>query len=56
MSNQELDLFSTLQSLDEVASEPVPAGWSRRNWVHKEAAVLAASLVAQAPEELPPVG
>lgn len=52
MSNQELDLFSTLQSLDEVASEPVPAGWSRRNWVHKEAAVLAA-LGTPAPKEPP---
>ena len=55
MSNQELDLFSTLQSLDEVAAEPMPAGWSRRNWVHKEAAVLAAALATPAQEEQPPL-
>ena len=53
MSNEDLDLFSRLQSLDEVASEPVPAGWSRRNWVHKEAAVLAA-LGGPAQQEQPP--
>ena len=53
MSNQELDLFSTLQSLDEVASEPVPAGWSRRNWVRKEAAVMAALGTPVRPETPP---
>ena len=55
MSNQELDLFGHLDALDEVAAEPVPVGWSRRNWVHKEAAVLAASAVALATQEQPPL-
>ena len=53
MSNREMDLFTTLQSLDEVAAEPVPAGWSRRNWVHKEAAVLVAE-ARPAPDKQPP--
>ena len=53
MSNQEMELFSHLQTLDEVAPEPVPAGWTRRNWVHKEAAVLTALGNAKREEQSP---
>ena len=34
------DLLSRLDSVDPVASEPLPAGWSRRNWVQREAVAL----------------
>jgi hypothetical protein len=39
---QTLDLQSRLDSVDVVASEPMPAGWSRRNWVQREAIAFGA--------------
>jgi len=30
------DLLNRLESLDPLASEPTPAGWTRRNWVQRE--------------------
>jgi len=43
MKNQELtlDLFTRLESLDTVPAEPLPAGWSRRNWVQRDAIAFA---------------
>ncbi len=42
MNNQQLpsDLKSRLESVDQIADEPMPAGWSRRNWVQREAIAL----------------
>ena len=39
MNNQQLpsDLKSRLESVDPIADAPMPAGWSRRNWVQREA-------------------
>jgi hypothetical protein len=39
MNNQQSpsDLRNRLESVDLVAEEPMPAGWSRRNWVQREA-------------------
>jgi hypothetical protein len=39
MNNQQLpsDLKSRLESVDQIADAPMPAGWSRRNWVQREA-------------------
>jgi hypothetical protein len=31
------DLKSRIESVDLIAEEPLPAGWSRRNWVQREA-------------------
>lgn len=31
------DLLNRLESIDTLSPEPVPAGWSRRNWVQREA-------------------
>ena len=44
MNNQELhsELFTRLDSVDALSTEPVPAGWSRRNWVQREAIAFAA--------------
>jgi hypothetical protein len=45
MKNQELsdsELQARLDSVDPVASEPMPAGWSRRNWVQREAVAFGA--------------
>ena len=39
---QSMDLQSRLDSVDAVASEPMPAGWSRRNWVQREAIAFGA--------------
>jgi hypothetical protein len=43
MKNQELasNLFSRLECLDTVPTEPMPAGWSRRNWVQRDAMAFA---------------
>ena len=51
--NQELpsDIQARIESADPVASEPVPAGWSRRNWVQREAVALGA-LIAE-PDRIP---
>jgi hypothetical protein len=39
MNNQQLpsDLKSRLENVDQIADAPMPAGWSRRNWVQREA-------------------
>jgi hypothetical protein len=53
---QTLDLQSRLDSVDTVASEPMPAGWSRRNWVQREAiafGAIAADLVTPPRDPLP---
>ncbi len=44
MNNKEQrnDLLNRLESIDAVNSEPVPAGWGRRNWVQREAVAFAA--------------
>lgn len=44
MKNQELaaELQARIDSADPVASEPMPAGWSRRNWVQREAVAFGA--------------
>ena len=43
-NKQELpsDIQARIENADPVASEPVPAGWSRRNWVQREAVAFAA--------------
>jgi hypothetical protein len=40
------DIQALLESADPVASEPMPAGWSRRNWVQREAVALGALVIA----------
>jgi len=44
MNNQEphSDLLTRLDSVDAVSTEPVPAGWSRRSWVQREAIAFGA--------------
>jgi hypothetical protein len=43
MNNEKTnDLLHRLESIDTVSSEPVPAGWSRRNWVQREAVAFSA--------------
>lgn len=39
---QASDVLARIERADPVASEPVPAGWSRRNWVQREAVAFAA--------------
>jgi hypothetical protein len=55
MNNQERssDITARLESIDALPSEPVPAGWSRRNWVQREAVAFGAldSLFAAPPVE-----
>jgi hypothetical protein len=36
------DIQQRLESIDALAPEPVPAGWSRRNWVQREAVAFGA--------------
>jgi hypothetical protein len=52
MNNQELasDVQARIESADPVASETMPAGWSRRNWVQREAVAFGALLRAPLPE------
>lgn len=47
MKNQELaaELQARIDSADPVASEPMPAGWSRRNWVQREAVAFGALVI-----------
>jgi hypothetical protein len=44
MNNKELasDIQARIESADPLASEPMPAGWSRRNWVQREAVAFSA--------------
>ena len=52
MNNQELasDVQALIESADPLTPEPVPAGWSRRNWVQREAVAFGALLIAPVPE------
>jgi hypothetical protein len=52
MNNQELasDVQARIDSADPLASEPMPAGWSRRNWVQREAVALGALILPPLPE------
>jgi len=36
------ELKNRLESVDPVNEEPMPLGWSRRNWVQREALAFAA--------------
>jgi len=50
MENQESiapDVQALIESADPVASEPMPAGWSRRNWVQREAVAFGALVAAE---------
>jgi hypothetical protein len=56
MNNQQApsDLFHRLEAVDLVADEPMPAGWSRRNWVQREAIAFGAldrESIASTPDE-----
>jgi len=42
-NEQQSDLLNRLEAIDEVPAEPVPAGWSRRNWVQRDALAFAAA-------------
>jgi hypothetical protein len=44
MNNEQLpsDLNTRLESVDPLCTEPMPAGWSRRNWVQREAIAFGA--------------
>ena len=49
-NEQPLDLQSRIEALDSVPAEPVPAGWTRRNWVQRDAlafAALAAAMITR---------
>ena len=58
MNNQEhnhdddRDLIDRLTAADSVPSEPVPAGWSRRNWVQRDAIAFAAAALSLAQRDL----
>ena len=45
-NEQSSDLQSRLEALDELPSEPRPSGWSRRNWVQRDAIAFAAAAAA----------
>jgi hypothetical protein len=50
------DLLSRLEACDALPSEPLPAGWSRRSWVQRDAlafAAAAAAMIARLPEPKP---
>ena len=53
-NNQEIasDIQARIESADPVASEPVPAGWSRRNWVQREVVALGALTVDPKVQEI----
>ena len=44
MNNEEheQDLKQRLESIDALPTDDVPSGWSRRNWVQREAIAFAA--------------
>jgi hypothetical protein len=54
MKNQQHhdDLQERLAAADCVPSEPVPAGWSRRNWVQRDAIAFAAAALSLAQRDL----
>ena len=41
-TNATPDLRQTLDALEALTEEAMPAGWSRRNWVQREALALGA--------------
>jgi hypothetical protein len=45
-NEQQFDLQSRLEAIDSLPSEPVPAGWSRRSWVQRDAIAFAAAAAA----------
>jgi hypothetical protein len=47
------DVQALIESADPLASEPMPAGWSRRNWVQREAVAFGALVVADLDRESP---
>lgn len=46
------DLLQRLEAADSVPSEPTPAGWSRRNWVQRDAIAFAAAALSLAQRDL----
>ena len=46
------DLIERLAAADCVPSEPTPAGWSRRNWVQRDAIAFAAAALSLAQRDL----
>jgi len=54
MNNKEQndDLLERLAAADCVPSEPMPAGWSRRNWVQRDAIAFAAAALSLAQRDL----
>jgi hypothetical protein len=58
MNNKQLpsDLAARLESVDAVPSEPMPAGWSRRNWVQRDKIAFAELGLDSAVNRLEPAG
>jgi hypothetical protein len=54
MKNEEHtdNLLERLEAADAVPSEPMPAGWSRRNWVQRDAIAFAAAALSLAQRDL----
>jgi hypothetical protein len=50
------DLAARLESVDALPSEPMPAGWSRRNWVQREKIALGALGLDAMVNRLEPAG
>jgi hypothetical protein len=50
------DVSQRLESIDTVSTVPMPAGWSRRNWVQREAVAFGAlvTTLMNNPEEETP--
>ena len=46
------NLLERLEAADCVPSEPMPAGWSRRNWVQRDAIAFAAAALSLAQRDL----
>ena len=53
---QHSDLQNRLESVDLVAEEPMPAGWSRRNWVQRDALAFAAAAQSMIRPRIDPAG
>ena len=54
MNNEEHDndLLERLEAADSLPGEPMPAGWSRRNWVQRDAIAFAAAALSLAQRDL----
>lgn len=50
------DLLSRLEAVDSLPTEPVPAGWSRRSWVQRDAIAFAAAAAAMIAHKRDPAG